>query len=567
MTTPSTDKINALVTRVHPDYTKMHAHWLFLEATYNGGRDWFKRNIFQYFKEGDKEYKDRIDRAYRFNHTREVVDLINKYLFRAQASRNTTDAPASVQAFWKDVDGAGMNISDFARTVSQKASVFGCPWVIVDSTMTEVAENASEQDVADAEGRIYAYILRPSQVRDFSWGADGKLNWLLTQETYRDDQDPFDSSGDVKIQYRLWTRQQWVLFREMKPNQKAVDASKVYRTSNASVDDAALAAVGNYEIEDSGDHRLGFVPAIRADNVPSDALYTVPALINDVAYLDRAVANYLSNLDAIIQDQTFSQLAIPAQNLMPGDEATNKVLEAGTKRIFTFDGEGGGMPFYLSPDPKQAELIMSAIQQIINEIYHSVGLAGERTKQDNAKGVDNSSGVAKAKDFERVNSLLLSKAQAMQSFELQLVTMVSAFAGEEAQLSEDNELVKYPESFDVIGLWDEIDIAIKLSLIEAPIALRARQMTAISEKLFRGASLKDRKEFESEIKSWRDRLEASIEVAVEIQNTSVEEAKNRLTEEASRDRSGAGEKQSDTKTRQESRRKESDQATGQGEKK
>jgi hypothetical protein len=38
-------------------------------------------------------------------------------------------------------------------------------------------------------------------------------------------------------------------------------------------------------------------------------------LIADIAYLDRAAANYLSNLDAIIQDQTFSQLVIPAEAL------------------------------------------------------------------------------------------------------------------------------------------------------------------------------------------------------------------------------------------------------------
>jgi hypothetical protein len=46
------------------------------------------------------------------------------------------------------------------------------------------------------------------------------------------------------------------------------------------------------------------------------------------------------------------------------------------------------------------------INKIINEIYHTVGLAGERTKQDNAMGIDNSSGVAKAYDFERVNAAL-----------------------------------------------------------------------------------------------------------------------------------------------------------------
>jgi hypothetical protein len=51
------------------------------------------------------------------------------------------------------------------------------------------------------------------------------------------------------------------------------------------------------------------------------------------------------------------------------------------------------------------------VNKIIGEIYHSVGMAGERTKQDNAMGIDNSSGVAKAYDFERMNAMLATKAQ------------------------------------------------------------------------------------------------------------------------------------------------------------
>src|SRR5690554_2811612 len=82
MTTPTTKQINALVQREHPEYASMKDHWSFLESTYGGGRAWFDKHIFKYFKEGDDEFKARVIRAYRFNHTREVVDLINKYLFR-----------------------------------------------------------------------------------------------------------------------------------------------------------------------------------------------------------------------------------------------------------------------------------------------------------------------------------------------------------------------------------------------------------------------------------------------------------------------------------------------------
>lgn len=552
------DKINALVARRHPDYNEMVEHWDFLGQTYEGGRKWFSQHIFKYFKEGSGEYKDRISRAYRFNHTREVVDLINKYLYRRQPDRKIEDAPLVVQEFWKNVDGSGMDIKEFVRTASQKASIYGCPWVVVDTSAVNIPENASIEDVQDA--RIYAYIVRPDQVCDMSWGEDGELNWILIKESYRDDEDPLNSTGKVLSQYRLWTRDSWHLYR---PKSAKQDSANVHVGSNASVDKAVNAQ--DFELHQEGSHGAGVVPAIRLENTPSDHPWVVPALINDIAYLDRAVANYLSNLDAIIQDQTFSQLAIPAQNLMPGDDAYKKVIEAGTNRIFVFDGENGQKPFFLSPDPRQAELIIVAIQQVINEIYHSVGLAGERTKQDNAKGIDNSSGVAKAKDFERVNSLLLSKAQAMESFENKLVKMVARFGGVADRITEDNPLVIYPESFDTVGLFDEFDVAMKLSLIEAPAVMRARQMGLLSRKLFRDASNSELAEIEREIGAWRKRLEESDSLSMEMQRGSLSESKNRLVEEAKRDREDAGRKQSGTKARQENRRKESDRETGRGE--
>ena len=77
---PQTDeqkRLKALIARRHPEYDESVKHWDFLEDTYEGGREWFKDNIFRYIKEGDQEFADRVDRCYRFNHTREVVDLIN----------------------------------------------------------------------------------------------------------------------------------------------------------------------------------------------------------------------------------------------------------------------------------------------------------------------------------------------------------------------------------------------------------------------------------------------------------------------------------------------------------
>lgn len=467
--------LQAFIERRHPEYKELLPHWMFLETTYHGGRAWFTDNIFRYLKEGKKEYDDRIARCYRFNHSREVVDLIQKYVFKSHIVRNQDDAPLEVQEFWKKATISGLDIQQFMRLVGTMSSIFGRVWVFTDSTKT--ADVISKAEEAESAARVYAYIVKPQDALDMGFDELGKLNWFLVRETVRDDKDPITSTGAVSEQFRLWTRNEWVLFEASMNEKKEVVVA----------------------IVEQGYHGLDHVPCFPVDHVIGENRYSAPGLINDIAYLDRAVANYLSNLDAIIQDQTFSQLAMPAQNLLPGDDQYNQLLEMGTKRIFVYDGEGGQQPFYLSPDPKQAGVIIEVVNKIIAEIYHTIGMSGERTKQDNAVGIDNSSGVAKAYDFERVNSLLASKAAALENAENKLIDMVMQWHSKEDPAE---ELVKYPENFDVRGLYDEVTLANQLGMIEAPPSVRRYQMEQLVEKLFPRLSADIRQELKKELENW-----------------------------------------------------------------
>lgn len=466
-------KLIEFLKRRHPEYTETLPHWEFLELSYEGGRLWFPDNIFRYIKEGDTEYGDRLKRAYRFNHTREVVDLVDKHLFKQEVSR-AEDAPDYVNAFWDSATRNGVSIKEFMRSVSTKTSTVGRMWIVVDSMNTEDA--ISIADEKNGAIGVYAYMVGPKDALDMSYDESGILNWILIREQTRDDEHPIESSGNLQDRYRLWTRDEWTLFTPIKDGQKT-----------------------RILVEGPIAHNLDVVPVFPADCIISNEPYVASALIDDVAYLDRAVANYLSNLDAIIQDQTFSQLAMPAQGLVPGEEGHDKVLEMGTKRVFTYDGEGGA-PFYLSPDVKQAELILQVVNKIIGEIYHTVGLAGERTKDDNSQGIDNSSGVAKAYDFERVNSLLVAKADSLELIENRIVHLVSLWHGKEIPISE--KLVEYPDNFDVRGLYDEFEIAARLALIEAPKAVRREQMESLIDKLFPKIKKVLRDKMVAELKSW-----------------------------------------------------------------
>lgn len=477
--------IDELLERRHPEFDDTKAHWEFLAATYAGGRAWFDDNIFRYIKEGSTEYSDRVKRAYRFNHSREIVDLVSKYIFKASVTRNTNDAPEEIKQFWRVSTLGGADIKQYIRQVNDKSSIYGKIWVVVDSTKSGSALSLQEEKEQAGDGRIYSYIVPPQHALDMSFDALGELNWIKLYEEKRDDEDPFESEGEVKGRYRIWTRNDWYLFAENTDT-------------------------GKMALMDSGTHGLGVVPVFAVDHMETDeSPYTAPSLIGDIAYLDRAVANYLSNLDAIIQDQTFSQMAMPAQGILPGDSKYNALVEMGTKRIFTYDGEGGAKPFFLSPDPRQAELIITVIKQIINEIYHSVGMAGERTKQDNSMGIDNSSGVAKAYDFERVNALLTSKAGALLRAEMRMIQLVMLWSGSaslddfaQAPDEDEEELVRYPETFDSRGLYDEFEISSRLVLIDAPDTVRRQQMEQLVDKLFPQLGKDLKKSIVSSLNSW-----------------------------------------------------------------
>lgn len=509
-------KLRKFVQRRHPEYAQMLPHWEFLSVSYEGGRSWFADNIFRYLKEGDQEFTDRLKRAYRFNHTREVVDLVDKYIFKMAIERSE-DAPESVKKFWRVATLNGMTIRDLMKQISKQTSIFGRIWIVVDNNApADIRTKAEERAV-----QTYAYIVDPRNALDMSYDDSEQLNWILIHEQERDDQDPLTSSGGIVDRFRLWERHQSRLFTIVPKSRNAKRTRRIGATgADRAVVDLAnevrqgkVGDLGAVTVDYDDDfsivvaepvpHNFEGVPVFAADHLISRELYRSPSMIDDIAYLDRAVANYLSNLDAIIQDQTFSQLVIPAQAVSEDDNGThNKLVEMGTKRIFTYDAEGGNAPQFISPDVKQAQVILSVVAKIINEIYHTAGLAGERTKEDNSQGIDNSSGVAKAYDFERVNSMLAAKADSLELIEHRLAEFVARWHGETIPAGEDPRLVSYPDNFDVRSLYDEFEIAARLSLIEAPDEVRRHQIMTLIQKLFPQLKKELLEKMKAEVGKW-----------------------------------------------------------------
>lgn len=507
------DPLTSFYHRKHPAYDGLLSHWTFCEDTYRGGPEWFESHLRSYQKEGKKEFEERKKRAYRFNHTKEAVDLVQKYLFKSPVKRNVEDAAEVLKRFWNRSTRSGQGIDELMRLVSTSNALTGRVALVVDNSIgADTAKKVlSIKEAEQEKGFIYAYVVPTKDILDYAWSEeDGELLWIKLREYVRDDKDPHAGTGSVTERVRLWTRNTWELYETY-----IESGSTIAPTANGNTAKKARRIGG-------GVHDLGRVPVKLCDHAITENPFSAPGLVDDIVYLDRAIANYLSNLDAIIQDQTFSQLAIPAQAL-PGDSksASRHMIDMGTKRIFTYDAGAGSTakPEFISPDPKQAGVILSVINKTIAEIYQTIGLAGERTKQDNAVGIDNSSGVAKAYDFERVNSLLLSKAKRLEAVENWLVETVLLWGGE---TQPEEPYVTYPTTFDVASLGDELVTAEALQKVQAPIEVRREHMRLIIEKLLPQVTDAKWEKLMAAVDDWEDVTEVAANAQVEQTKASTE---------------------------------------------
>jgi hypothetical protein len=98
--------------------------------------------------------------------------------------------------------------------------------------------------------------------------------------------------------------------------------------------------------------------------------------------------------------------------------------------------------------------------------------------------------------FQRVNSLLITKAERLERAERQMMFLAAKWMG--VDLDEEHSLIAYPESFDIRGLTDDLPLP-KTGLLEAPDSVRRYQMEMLIEKIFPNISAAMQKEFEKDL--------------------------------------------------------------------
>lgn len=421
-------QVSRITSRFHPDYANMETKWRFWLDSYEATLDEYAlKYLFRNEKEGSDEFRSRRERAYRENHTKRVVDLVNSYLFKEPPTRRTENK--QVESFLKSVDGRGTDMNQFMKTVSVYAALLGRTYVVVDKTPVP-APTGTHLDNLEAE--VYCYMVLPQDVTDIAFDDRGQVKWAVVREVSRDDDDPFTSTGDFEYRYRLWQRGEWTLFSE------------------------------EGDVIESGDTGFDTVPIIPVDNERSNKRYHGLSLVQDIAYLDRAIFNNWSKLDVVVTDQTFSQLIMPIEasvlgNAIQDEELREQYLQLSTKRVLLYSAQAESKPEFISPDASQAEFILKMLITQTKQLYASLGLQNEADSEVTAQ-----SGQAKAYDFDKLNNMLASKADNLEQAEISIIEMFKGWKG----ITDESFSIDYPDDFDTKSLQQEILLAQELALLD-----------------------------------------------------------------------------------------------------
>ena len=418
----------SVLTRTHPRYTDYARLWNFYSESYVGGETYFKNHLIRYYKEGETSYDNRIQRAYRENYCKSVIDIINSYLFKEPATRHLGDE--RLEKFYQNIDGHGKDVTQFMKSASIASSIFGRVYVVVDKTRLP-EEKATGTAKDDLDASCYCYLVSPTAVKDVAFDDFGRIKWIIIEETVRDDSDPFESSGDLTTQTRVWTQKGWFLY-----------------------DDKG-------DITQQGTYDFGYPPVIYIDTGEKIDSYNGTSVVSDIAYMDKAIFNSLSKLDNIISDQTFSQLIFPIEGLIVEEivrepELKDKFMKLAVGNILFYSAQTEAKPEYISPDASQAKVILETIKHQIRQIYASLGLQPPDTESENYK-----SGVSKQYDFDKLNKLLAGKADNLELAERQIVEIFNKWMKTDFEAT-----INYPDEFDIRTLADEIILGQELMLLD-----------------------------------------------------------------------------------------------------
>ncbi len=376
----------------------------------------------------------RKERAALVNDAGRVVSKITQYLFKERADR------AGVDEEWaRNVNGSGSGIDDFWVGLSETLTASQWLWVQVDRAAALKDEFGIARQRTLLEKKRDRDVVRwsvwPStSVPDWHLGENGRLEWILTEDTRYDNTDPMGKSDEYAVR-TLWRK---------------VD-SHVEITQYRLTSDGVEKSMGDTIILTD----MAELPFVLVGTPSCE-----PWWFDDVETLQAQLLNLDSlHVESLVKT-VFPQLVIARSSLdglemklveQQGESAGSQIMQLVRELVRGLDTpmvegpEESGITRFIQPSNADQKTLPEEIQRKRQLLFDMVGLSlfNRETRQIQT---------AESKQFDQLDteSTLKHRAQVLQEAEERLVVMSQAV----------DPMFKvyapaWPTSFDVVDVQSD----------------------------------------------------------------------------------------------------------------
>lgn len=395
----------------HPDYETHVERWEFYLRSYMGGADYREGNYLTgYLNEDSKAYGRRLELTPLDNHCRNVIHVYSSFLWRINPTRNFEGMEGSpdLEAFLKDANLDGQNFNSFMRESQIWSSVYGHVWIMVDKPESQVGTRAEELNQGI---RPYVTLITPENVYDWRWERQPSGRHELTYLKVRESVDRVDGTTTVTY-FREWYKDQIKLTRY----------------------DGATA-----EVVQLIDNPIGVIPAVYLPANRSIVRGVGISDISDVAYMQKAIYQELSEIEQLIRISNHPTLVKTYD--------TDASAGAGAVINVADDIDPALRPYQMQPSGANLDAIRASISDKIESINRMTHMGAVRGTEAITQ-----SGVAMQTEFQMLNAKLSEKADILELAEEQLWQFYCKWQEHDVH----EVTISYPDSFDLRDYAQEL---------------------------------------------------------------------------------------------------------------
>lgn len=363
-----------------------------------------------YIEPFPRETLERVQKrrklALQINLVRRITLSLVGHLFRKSPIRNVESK--AYQRFMEDTDTKRTDIDAFMKKVFRLGLLYGTVFILIDKSQVEV-RTQKEKELLRAFP--YAVIRLPWHLENYKTDHLGKL----TEITFKEE------TEEGKQIYRTFTDSEWII---------STDPFK---------ENVIL----------SGTHNLGEVPVVVYSPVPSDTEILSPPLMLEIAKIQKAIYNLLSELQSVLRDTSFPVFTFPVGSPEDIEKLEKETLTLGTENAIAYTPQGSAKPEFIAPPPEPANQLLETIKFLIEKAYEHANL--------NFQGGVQKSGIAKEYEYLEFSKMLSDFAQGLEECEYRIAHLVSRWEDEEF-----SGWIEYSKSFTPLDVEKRINTILQI---------------------------------------------------------------------------------------------------------